>query len=541
MKKEQENINIFLYNLEELIEDIRKIIGYPVNFWAVAATIESLGIRDIDAKQDYGFDNVFKLAQYVFKQITMHYEKREKKIEEIAIDEEILSFKGKLKEILKHYFLGLLFAVPMLIQVISVLVFDYGLWAWVKFNKLQATMVAIATIISFVVTGGYVQVLGYQLTYFKGMENYKSAYDMAFYLFKKGMIATFWIIGILIFSNLLLSFYPQLAILLASMYIIFLSALLLSSGILYAVELKLPIALSITFGTFWVFIAMQLLHLGIYLSHWTGMGLSITINLLSSYVYFQKKMKKMPGEYAIAKIPRPEIIFYHSYRYFIYGAVFFLFLFVDRILAWSNGFPRPPYIIWFNTPYELGMDWALIPLLTTMALLDYSVHRFSRELIPRQKMVIFENYREFNKYFKNFYKRQLIYIIIIGVLSIVGVYYLVMALKPLAEQYPNAAIFYASPITHKVFWLGSFGYIVLCIGLLNSLFFFTLYRPAFAMNAMIVGIMGNIFVGFLCSRLISYEYGVVGLIFGASIFAILTSIWARKVFQNLDYYYFAAF
>jgi hypothetical protein len=541
MESKQENITIYLFNLEELIEDIRNTIGYPVNFWAVAATIESFGIRDIDAQQDYGFENVFKLAEYIFKQLVMHYEKKEKTlIQKKEIFSE-LTVKEKLKTVLKHYLTGLLFAIPMLVQIASVIAFDYGLWAWVKFNKLQATMVALATIAGFVLTGGFVQVMGYQLTYYKGQENYKSAYEIAVRLFIRGMGIVLMVIILTIVGNLLLGLYPGWALFIAAIYFFFLSALLLSSGILYALELKFAIALSIVIGTLFVILGMEILGIGIYFSHWLGILVSVIINIISGYIYFQIKMKHMPGEYLIAKLPPEEITFYSSYRYFVYGSIFFMFLFVDRIFAWSTGTPPPPYVIWFNTPYELGMDWALIPLLTTMALLDYSVHRFSKELIPIQKMVIFEEYEKFNRYFRQFYYRQLFYLIFIGTSSILGAYYFVKMFEPLSVNYSNVAVFFANPVTEHVFWMGSIGYIILCIGLLNSLFFFTLYRPAFAMNGIVLGILTNIFIGYLCSRLFSYEYAVLGLISGAAIFAVLTSLWARKIFKNLDYFYFGAF
>ncbi|GAB4178780.1 MAG: hypothetical protein Kow00108_14620 [Calditrichia bacterium] len=541
MNKLDQHITAYLFSLEELVEDVRKEIGFPTNFWAVAATIESFGIRDEDALEEYGFKDVFTLAQYVFKQLRKYYEKRVGHVETREIEKDVLSFKKKLEDVFKHYFTGLLFALPMLIQIASVLLFDYGLWAWVRFNTLQATMVAIATIVSFIITGGYVQVLGFQLTYYKAMENYQSAYDMAWYLLKRGFKVSV-VVGLGMFAvNFFLGLFPVMAVFVATIYLILLSALLLASGILYALEFKLPIVVGILFGTLMVIVSMEVFHLGIYLSHWIGIFFAVLINLISGYVYFQVKLDKMPAEFRLSRLPKQEVILYMSYRYFVYGTVFFLFLFIDRIMAWSSGFPGTPYIIWFNTPYELGMDWALIPLLTTMALLDYSVHRFSNEIIPKQKEVIFENYQEFNRYFKRFYHRQILYVVGIGLLSIIGAYYFVKMFEPIALKYPNVAIFYSNPITEKTFWLGSIGYIILCVGLLNSLFFFTLFRPAFAMNAMVLGITANIYVGFILSRSVSYEYAVVGLIAGATVFALVSAIWANRVFKKLDYYYFAAF
>ena len=54
-------------NLEDLIQQIKDLNGKPVNKFAVAATIESLGIRDVDVKEDYGYSSILDLAIYIFE------------------------------------------------------------------------------------------------------------------------------------------------------------------------------------------------------------------------------------------------------------------------------------------------------------------------------------------------------------------------------------------------------------------------------------------------------------------------------------------
>ncbi len=39
---------------EELVDLILETCGSPVDFWAVAATLESRGMRDVDAEEKYG-------------------------------------------------------------------------------------------------------------------------------------------------------------------------------------------------------------------------------------------------------------------------------------------------------------------------------------------------------------------------------------------------------------------------------------------------------------------------------------------------------
>ncbi|MEM0542335.1 hypothetical protein WFZ85_06880 [Flavobacterium sp. j3] len=56
-------------NIEFLMHNIKDKVGKPVSTRVVMATIESLGIRDIDVPEDYGFESIKSLAEYIFREI----------------------------------------------------------------------------------------------------------------------------------------------------------------------------------------------------------------------------------------------------------------------------------------------------------------------------------------------------------------------------------------------------------------------------------------------------------------------------------------
>ena len=89
--------------------------------------------------------------------------------------------------------------------------------------------------------------------------------------------------------------------------------------------------------------------------------------------------------------------------------------------------------------------------------------------------------------------------------------------------------------------MGATGYIFLIYGLMNSLFFFTLNRPEFVMYAIVPSLVVNCIVGYVCSRVISFEYATIGLIAGAVTFAVITGLIARRFFRHLDYFYYSAY
>lgn len=522
----------------ELVDTVYELIGNPISSWAVAATIESLGIRDIDAKTDYGYEDVFDLAEYVYEEVLLRV-----KEEQVDKDERVKlgDFKLTMKLFFKHYSEGLVFTMPMLSQIVSVLIFEYALWAWLGFNVAQATVIALGTISAFIVTGGFIQIMGRFISKYKGEGNYYLARE-AIYKVLKVAIPTILVFVILVFLlNSVLPFYPMRMIVLSMIYMVLISFFLLVAAILFGSEQRSMILFSIVFGTAVVVILMKYLSIGVYLSQWLGILSSTLIMGLYTSLYYRVKISSLKQELIKQKLPGKEVSYYNSYRFFIYGFCYFSFLFADRLLAWSAGTPPPAYIIWFNTPYELGMDWALITFVITIAMLEFSIHAFSRFIIPAQKKVSATNMSYFNSYFRKFYTVQVLLVLIVNILSIVITYFGVMSLQGFEDQIPEIRDFFENPITTKVFWLASFGYIFLVIGLLNSLFFFTLNRPEFVMYSMIGALVVNCIIGFICSRIFGFEYATIGLIVGAITFAVSTGLIARRFFKHLDYFYYSAY
>jgi len=281
--------------------------------------------------------------------------------------------------------------------------------------------------------------------------------------------------------------------------------------------------------------------LGIYLSQWFAMALTTVTLGGYGYLFFRLKIKNSSQQTVEQTLPQPEVRFYINYRYFVYGLSYFLFLFIDRILAWSAGPPPPPYIVWFNTPYELGMDWALLTLVLSVAVLEYSVQLYSRKLVPLQEKVKFGQLRSFNDYYKKFYFKQLALLVVISIFSIVITYFAVNSLRVFEGDVSEIHDFFANPMTTEVFWLASISYVFLNIGLLHSLFFFTLNKAKFSMYSMLAAVGVNFFVGYLCSRMISLEYATIGLMAGSICFAAVSGYFAKQFFKRLDYYYYSAF
>ncbi len=517
---------------------VKEIVDIPMSSWAVAATIESLGIRDVDANTDYGYKNVFELAEYVYEKIQEQLvsEKEERKKERYRVG--FLESAGMFS---KYYSAGLILSMPMLIQIAAILLFEYALWAWLRFNEAQATVVAFGTIASFIVTGGFIQVIGRLVSKYKGEENYYLASKAITKVLRFGVPVVLLSALLLVLLNAAFPFYPANMLMLSVIYFVLISMLLLAAAILFATELRFMILFSITIATVLVIVLMEVTSLGVYVTQWIGISFATVIMGGYSFLYYRIKIRELRQELIKQTLPNPEVSYYNNYRYFVYGLCYFLFLFMDRLLAWSAGPPPPPYLIWFNTPYELGMDWALISFVITIATLEYSIHAFSKYLIPAQKNISLNDFKAFNKYFRRFYLRQIFLLLVISTISILITYHGILSLRAFEERIPEIRDFFANPITFKVFWIGSVGYVFLVYGLLNSLFFFTLNRASYVMYSIIFALLVNFVVGFICSRWYGMEYATVGMLAGSVTFAFITLMLARRFFRHLDYYYYSAY
>lgn len=427
--------------VQEITERVYDLIGNPISMWAVAATIESLGVRNVDAKTDYGYESVFELGEEVYKRI------KSKETDSAFTDEEDDEFKfggiGRtLKLFAKHYTAGMVFSMPMLSQIIAIIVFEYALWAWFDFNEAQATVVALGTMISFILTGGFIQTLGRLVSKYKGEGNYYLAAKATIAVMKIAIPFVF-ISALAIFGiNLILPFYPQQLIILSMIYMVLISLLLLSASILFATEQRFMILMGIVSGTIFVIFGMDFAGLGIYMSQWLGILTATVIISVYAYIYYKLKIRALRQELFKQSLPEGEVSYYNTYRYFVYGFCYFTFLFMDRLMAWSAGPPPPEYIIWFNTPYELGMDWALISLVITIAMLEFSVHSFSRNLIPAQKKAVISKIKLFNRFFRRFYIKQIMLLLAVGGISILVTYYGVLSLRMFENEVPEISDFF---------------------------------------------------------------------------------------------------
>ncbi len=533
----EEHIFQHTQKIEKIANEVIAKIGNPVSVLQVAAVIESLGYRHVDCPVEFGRSNIFELSKDVYRicKLKVRSDKRAKKERMISLGERIWRF-------FKYYFSGLALGLPIVTQIAFIAFTGYSLWAWVKFTEAQATIVAFGTILSFLVTGGFAQVMGREVMYYLSIGDKMTAHGIGIRLFNYGVYVVVLVAILLFCSNLIFRLFPTNFIFLILSYYLLLSTLWLSSGMIYAAKGRISITIVLSIGTLIVIYLHKFKGFSIHTAHISGLAVANVLMYIWARYIFRLKGEEKKFRYASLKLKRNSVLVYVNSPFFKFGFYYFLFLFLDRIVSWTAYSKGKFYFFWFRTPYELGMDWALLSFGLTLAVLEYAVNDFSESLIPTQKKFQAFKVKSHNLWwYYNFYFFKISFLLVFGVLSIISVYVVVLKFGEIYQHIKEVREFFSSPITFKVYYFASISYLFLAVALMNNLFFFTLWKSNFGLNAVKIAILVDLVVGLFASRLISWEYGVFGFFAGSLVFAMLSTYYILKFMRTLDYQYYSAF
>lgn len=529
--------------LEQLIEKIKERNGKPVNINVVCASIEALGIRDVDAHEDYGFQSIEHLSSFIFNTLdspnfTDLKNKKQQEADDAYLSSVAVSdyMHVKTKLFLKNYSTGLFHLAPIFFQVISIIFFGFSLWTYNGFNDLQSTAVVLGVIIGLVITGGFVQSMGKQVSFYWYNNDFAMALKSSNALFKSGTVGLTLFFVFILVVNLVFDFYPFWFLVIVFVYAFLIGTLLLALSPLYTIKRRYVISATVLLGTFVALALFFFTDTHIYFTHWSG----ILVSTLSSYIYsnwFLKKASQKVKSFSNSK-PRFMLSVYRNLDYFIYGFLIYAFVFTDRIIAWSSNLNRDlPYIIYYEKDYEIGMDLAMLVFFLMAGVLEYSVHSFSRDIDLKQKNTLLSEMSEFNSKMIIMYRKH-IRLFFISAL-VIGVFLVSFITQPWG--YRAGFDEQVSLISTKVCLIGSFGYLFLSLGMLNVLYLYTLNQHRKPVWPIAIAFITNIVIGVVLSRTIGYEYSAVGMLVGSVLFMSITSIMTWKFFKKMDYYYYAAY
>ncbi|WP_240470451.1 hypothetical protein [Flavobacterium suncheonense] len=532
-------------NIDNLILTVRDKIGKPVSSRVVAATIESLGIRDKDTLNDFGVPSIKSLADLIYQKILTapdYISIRNKKERELEAGEKSKTLQlsdyliVKLKIFARYYPTGILHLLPVFVQILAIILFGYSLWTFVGFNHMQSTAVVLGVIIGLITTGGFVQVIGRQASFYWNYEDYTMTRKTINFLVKMGAKSISIVLIGIYALNFFFHIFPVKLLLILFIYAFLIGLLLLMIAPLHTIKQRWFISVAIFTATTVAVLLSKYSVVPIYMTHWIGILIAILLSKGFLYFFFRNKIDKRQVDCNM-EVKTP-VMLYQNYHYFFYGLLVYVFIFIDRILAWSADISGTiPYIIYFEKNYELGMDVAILVFLLLSGVMEYSLAAFSKFIDIGQKNTPFEHPEHYNQSLFRMYWQHISLMFVTSLFIFIIIYFIITSSWGYQAHFKEVF----EELSIRVCIIGGLGYFFFAWGILNTLYLFTLGQPAKPLRALVMACIVNVITGFLLSRFISYEYSVGGLFCGSLLFMLLTLRENIHFFRNLDYYYYAAY
>lgn len=519
-------------SFEEMVNKVVDMNSNPEDHYEVVALLESFGLNDIRASSYFGVEDLFELGIDIYDAI-----QKRGMVGGIVPKKKIGIFQTGIV-LAKSFLRGVIFALPMAISVIAMLSLKLSLWSYQYLSTELATSIAIATILSFITVGGFTQAIARRGYFYISQDYYNMARKITFKFIKMGYISAVSIIVILLLMNMFFNFFPLFMISAIVIYYLLLCAIWLSVTVMYILQKEILFTALLSVGILIVYILFNYIGLDIIFAQLISLTIISILGSLLVYYYFKKAEAKMEKGIA-AKLPRMSITIYSVTPYFLYGILYFSFIYVDRVMAWSTNDIFMPYLIWFRGAYELGLDFGLLGLMIPMGVNEVIINNFVLNLEFNENSYNISKTKEFNNYYVGLYLRAFVTSAIISIVSAVFVYITVVLINNELQNI-GVEMLIKSDVTWFVFCWSLVSYAIISTSLLNAVTMFSLSNPMDINKAIAYAFIVNCIVGFLLSRWTDYHYAIFGLVIGSMVFLYYSTKSALKAIGELDYYLYAA-
>ncbi|MEM9491462.1 MAG: hypothetical protein AAGC55_20115, partial [Myxococcota bacterium] len=507
-------------------------VGRPLDAYAVSATLESQGLRDVDAREKFGYVDLLAFARDIYQNIEFDAPDPDSAVAPLPRRHPLV--------VLKHLLVGSLFAMPMLGQIFCLIVTRYSLWASLDFSEAQATVIGIGTLASFAVTGGLVMAIGRQGTIFRANKNYTMLRRLCAHLTALGVLIVIGCLGLALIVQLLTSLVSAEAFVIAAIYYVALSLLWLILAVFYMLNLHhYTVAVTVGCGLL-VSVQVELLGVHVYAAQIIAIALCLVIAFAIAQVYLHRLVGKEDPKQLKSLPTPPDVQVGILVPFAAYGCCYFSLLFLDRLFAWTAPGRDTPEAIWFHVPYEIGLDWALCSLLIPMAYLEHVVREFSRRLQHEQHQLRLSELESHRRSMSRFFVRCGLILGILSLGSTLLCYHAIDWLQ-IFTGFRSLAEFFHHPVALWVYWPAAIGYQLLTFALMASLILFSLQRGEWVLRAIFRALLTAAVIGFLASWLFAPHWAVLGFAAGTAVFASGLLRDVLHLLRHIDYYFYSAY
>jgi hypothetical protein len=504
--------------LQNLINSIYTNYPNVCDPWEIVAIVEALGYTDKTIETEFGCPNALVLGQFIYAQ------REQFPFVETAprLVKKQLKFSDEVNIFITQFSHSFIYTIPFIILlVLNYLPIDAKLdFLPPEFNSLFGFV----TMASLITSSGFVQMISRRGLFYMGLKDPIQANRICTPILLMGVFTTILLSSI----GIIFSFYQGIAtdkyILVAGIYYIILSTIWMLFAIVglqyrFAAPTIL-IGITVCFFILRVFVKLSALEAQV-----TTIAIafvSLSVLALSNRIKYRSIQPKF-GK--LVRLPNLSVLIYLLIPYFLYGIVYFGFIFADRLVA--NIATAGPYSLvpGTNLNYQDSMDLALLNLLLIVPLVEYCSYRLIIYWYDRAKYMTLA---ESDSLAWHLQKK---YWLLLGRILLYFGLLMSMTLVLLS-------ILHRSKIDNILTIVACLGYLLFAIGLFNTVILLSLNRLNDVLGILATAMSIDFITGYLLGSLFGVYLAVIGLIFGAALFAISSSKKILTAIDRAEYCYF---
>ena len=430
---------------------------------------------------------------------------------------------SKRNSALKDYFKGIAFALPMAVSGLAMLFLQYSLWG----GKLSADVgaaVAVGTVASFVVSGGFVQAMARRGMFYLGTKEPLVCFESTLDWLGMGALTLAFTGCIALSLNWYFGWLNPAVALLATAFLLGLGVFWLATGILYMLDRNLEVLMAVVVGLAVVTALHRWLGIQVVLAQIVGVVSAAGAAILSGVRQLLKPVSA--GQNPMRAEPFARTIV-SAGPFFLYGALLYAFLFADRIVAWTAQAGERRLV--FRSDYETAVNVALFAFVLQVGWVRVSGAAYRSAVQKFLSAFPATQIEAFNAAMKQFYWQRLAQFTAIAAVS--------TALAFAGSRWFGVI---KSPNILLIALLALAACPLLVWSLWNVNLLFALSRPWDVLAAFTTACLVNLWFGYLLSRLGGYQYSAAGFALGAAVLAVLTTRRVLRTLDRCDYYNFVA-
>jgi hypothetical protein len=506
------------HSLQNLINSIYTNYPNVCDPWEIVAIVEALGYTDQAIEHEFGCPDALVLGQFIYGQRHQfpfaEQDSRDTKVS--------LRLKDEVNIFITQFSHSFIYTIPFII----LLILNY-LPISTKIDLLPPelnSLFGFVTMASLITSSGFVQMISRRGLFYMGLQDPIQANRICTPILLIGILTTI----LLSLIGIVFGFYQGIAadkyMIIAGIYYLILSTIWMLFAI---VGLQYRFAApSILIGITCCFFVLRIF---LKLSALESQAISTTVAFVSLLILSTSNRIKYrsvkPKFGKLVSLPQLSVLIYLLIPYFLYGVVYFGFIFADRLVANIAKAGHYNLISGSSIDYQNSMDLALLNLLLIVPLVEY----FSYKLIiywydTAKHMTLAESDNlpwQLQKKYWSLLSRIFLYF---GLLMSITIVLL--------------SILHRSNIDNILTLIACMGYLLFAVGLFNTVILLSLDRLHDVLGILTTAMSIDFIIGYLLSTFFGVYFAMIGLIIGAAFFAICSTKKSLAAIDRAGYCYF---